>query len=147
MEGRPIFPWDPPLPILNRAVFPQLISFGLVGVIGFVIDAGTLYVARWMGIGLIVGRVLSYLTAATSTWLLNRRFTFASKSERRPLHEWALFMLSQLSGAVFNLGLYAWLVKTSTLVAAHPVLGVAAGSLAGMLTNFFVARKFVFKEE
>jgi putative flippase GtrA len=132
---------------LNRSLFKQLVAFGLVGVIGFVIDSGTLYLARLAGLGLIVGRVISYLTAATSTWLLNRRFTFVSKNDHQPLREWALFMLSQLAGAAFNLGLYASLVTSNPMVAAHPVLGVAAGSLAGMLVNFFVARKFVFKEQ
>jgi len=124
----------------------QFGAFGVVGVLGFLVDAGTLYLTRWLGIGLIVGRVVSYLTAATSTWVLNRRYTFTSREDYRPLHEWALFMISQLAGAAFNLGVYAWLVTTSKLVSDEPVLGVAAGSLAGMLVNFFVARKFVFKE-
>jgi putative flippase GtrA len=124
----------------------QMLAFGAVGVAGFVIDAGTLYLARWWGLGLILGRLVSYVTAATSTWALNRRFTFTSRRTQGPLHEWAIFMVSQLAGAACNLGMYAWLVTTSTLIAAEPIIGVAAGSLAGMLVNFFVAKKFVFKE-
>lgn len=128
------------------ALIRQLFAFGVVGVLGFLVDAGTLYLARWLGIGLIIGRVVSYLTAATSTWALNRRYTFTSREDHGPLREWVLFMISQLAGAVFNLGLYGWLVTSSSVVAAQPVIGVAAGSLAGMLVNFFVAKKFVFKE-
>ncbi len=124
----------------------QLLAFGVVGVIGFSIDAGTLYLARWLGAGLILGRIVSYLTAATSTWALNRRFTFTSREPQDPWREWALFMVSQLAGAAFNLGLYAWLVTTNGLIAAQPIMGVAAGSLAGMMVNFFVAKKFVFRE-
>jgi putative flippase GtrA len=123
-----------------------MLAFGAVGVAGFVIDAGTLYLARWLGLGLIVGRLVSYVTAATSTWALNRRFTFTSRRTQGPLHEWALFMVSQLAGAACTLGLYAWLVTVSTLIAAQPIIGVAAGSLSGMLVNFLVAKKFVFKE-
>ena len=33
----------------------------------------------------------------------------------------------------------------SALVAAHPVLGVAAGSVAGMFANFFLSRQLVFR--
>ena len=124
----------------------QLFAFGIVGVLGFLVDAGTLYLARWLGFGVILGRVVSYLTAATSTWALNRRYTFMSREDHGPLHEWVLFMISQLAGAAFNLGSYWWLVTTSNVVAAQPVIGVAAGSLAGMLINFFVAKRFVFKE-
>jgi len=129
-------------PMLLRQIF----AFGLVGVFGFVIDASTLYLARWIGLGLFAGRIVSYLTAVTTTWALNRHFTFSGQSNRVVLHEWLLFMLSQLSGAAFNLGIYWWLVASSTRVASQPVLGVAAGSLAGMAVNFLVARKFVFKE-
>lgn len=143
-------PLDPapgvPVPRPYLTLIKQMFAFGVVGVFGFLVDAGTLYGVRWLGIGLILGRVISYLTAATSTWALNRRYTFASRGDHGPLREWVMFMISQLSGAAFNLGLYGWLVTTSAWVAAQPVIGVAAGSLAGMLVNFFVARKFVFKE-
>lgn len=129
-----------------RALSRQLTAFGIVGVVGFVIDAGTLYAARWLGLGLFLGRVISYVAAATSTWALNRRYTFTSREDRGPWREWVMFMVSQLFGAAFNLGLYAWLVTRSPVIAAQPVIAVAAGSLAGMLVNFFVAKKFVFKE-
>ena len=33
------------------------------------------------------------------------------------------------------------------LVAAYPVLGVAAGSVAGMFSNFFLSRQIVFRDE
>ncbi len=142
------------MPVAQSAVVPprhlalirQMLTFGVVGVGGFLIDAGTLYLARWVGTGLILGRLISYVTAATATWALNRRFTFSSRQTRGLLYEWALFMVSQLAGAACNIGVYVWLVTTSTLVSAQPIFGVAAGSLAGMLVNFFVAKKFVFKE-
>ena len=124
----------------------QITAFGVVGVAGFAVDAGMLYLAHWLGLGLILGRLVSYVTAATFTWALNRRYTFVSRQKHGLLQEWALFMLSQLAGAAFNLGIYAWLVTVSRLVASQPVIGVAAGSVAGMLVNFFAAKKFVFKE-
>ncbi len=139
-------PQNAVMPRRHLALIRQMLAFGVVGVGGFVIDAGTLYLARWLGSGLILGRLISYVTAATSTWALNRRFTFTSRQTQSLSHEWALFMISQLAGAAFNIGAYAWLVTTSTLVTAQPIIGVAAGSLAGMLVNFFVAKKFVFQE-
>ena len=36
------------------------------------------------------------------------------------------------------------LIRVSALVATHPVLGVAAGSLSGLTINYVVARVFVF---
>jgi putative flippase GtrA len=130
----------------RRPLYRQVITFGVVGIIGFVVDASVLYLARWIGLGLFLGRIASYMTAATTTWILNRQFTFAGQGGRALLHEWLLFMLSQLSGAAFNLGIYGWLVVSSTRVAAQPVLGVAVGSVAGMAVNFMVARRFVFRD-
>jgi putative flippase GtrA len=45
---------------------------------------------------------------------------------------------------LLNYSVYALLVAVSRTVFAHPVLGVAAGSLAGLTLNFLVSRHFVF---
>jgi putative flippase GtrA len=128
-------------------VLRQFVSFGLVGVAGFVIDAGVLYLALGLGLGLYVGRALSYLAAVTGTWILNRRYTFArSPASGGLLLEWLRFVVSQLTGATVNLGAYALLVHSVPLVGQYPVLGVAAGSLSGLLVNFSVARAYVFKQ-
>jgi putative flippase GtrA len=124
----------------------QMLSFGLIGVIGFLIDAGVLYFALFCGLGLYAGRAVSYLAAVTATWLLNSRYTFAPTSGYNKIHEWARFAVSQLSGATINLGMYAVLVHTSPLVAHLPIIGVAAGSVCGLLVNFSVARAYVFDQ-
>jgi putative flippase GtrA len=36
----------------------QMFSFGLVGVLGFVVDAGVLYAALYCGLGLYAGRAV-----------------------------------------------------------------------------------------
>lgn len=122
----------------------QMLSFSTIGVIGFLVNAGVLYVALFFGLGLYAGRAVSYLAAVSLTWLLNRRYTFGRASGNNKLHEWARFAVSQLSGATINLGAYALLVHASPLVARNPVIGVAVGSLSGLLVNFSVARAYVF---
>jgi putative flippase GtrA len=122
----------------------QIFSFGVIGCIGFVVDTFVLYLAIFLGTGLYLGRILSYLAAVTVTWALNRRFTFARTNGGNALSEWARFSVSQLSGATINLGAYAALVHSSRYCAQHPVVAVAVGSLAGMMINFAVARRYVF---
>ena len=51
-----------------------------------------------------------------------------------------------LVGFALNYGTYALLLSNMPLVAAHPVLGVAAGALAGMGGNFALSRRFVFTD-
>ncbi len=130
---------------ISVAVLRQFISFGIVGVAGFIVDAGVLYGALAAGLGLYAGRVVSYLTAATTTWILNRRYTFGGASGHSLIGEWARFVVSQLSGAAVNLSTYGLLVYFSPLVARNPVIGVAFGSIAGLLVNFIAARAYAFK--
>lgn len=139
-------------PVLRRILGPEraalaqeFLRFGVVGGIGFVVDTAVLYGAIWLGAGLYLGRAISYVVAATTTWALNRAWTFRHRTSDRPAHrQWALFVVVNLGGFVLNYGTYALLVTFVPLVAAHPVLGVAAGSLAGMFANFFLSRRLVF---
>jgi putative flippase GtrA len=123
----------------------QLLRFTLVGAVTFFVDAGVLSAALGAGAGFYVGRLVSYLSAVTFSWAVNRRFTFRHRTELRLLTEWRRFLMSQVAGASVNLGLYALLVRTSPWCAAHPLVVVGVGSLSGLLVNFFAARRYVFK--
>lgn len=124
----------------------QFLSFTLVGVIGFVVDASVLYLAlQMLGAGLYGGRVLSYLAAATTTWALNRRYTFSAQRSRNKVAEWGRFLAANAVGGAVNYTTYAILVTWSAVAATHPVLGVAAGSIAGLAVNFLLSRHVVFK--
>lgn len=123
----------------------QLASFATIGTAGFGVDTAVLYGAMHFGFGLYVGRAISYLVAVTFTWALNRRFTFESRAYASPFGQWGRFALSQLSGAIINLGVYSSLIYWSPFCAAHPVVGVGIGSLLGMSTNFIAATRYVFQ--
>lgn len=122
----------------------EFLRFGVVGTAGFVVDATVLMAAIALGLGPWLGRVLSYLAAATSTYALNRAWTFRRAERAAPMRQWALFVMVNLVGFACNYGTYAALMAGSSLVARNPVLGVAAGSLAGLMWNFLLVRRFVF---
>jgi putative flippase GtrA len=90
------------------------------------------------------GRIASYALAASSTWYMNRRFTFADSQNDNRLGEWARFVILNLSGGAVNYAIYAVYVRTHAGSAPAPAIGVALGSLAGMLVNFQLARRLVF---
>ena len=134
----------------TSALKKQLLRFGAVGIAGLLVDLAVLFVLAPM-LGWYAGRVLSFLAAASATWWLNRRFTFAMPTEdakRSPAasvwHEYGRYIVSMLGGALVN---YAVYVLTLQFVPAPwaPALGVALGSLAGMSLNFVAARYFVFR--
>lgn len=127
----------------------QFLRFGVVGTVGFLVDTAVLYAGLALGLGLYSGRAVSYLAAATTTWALNRAWTFRDAGREagraQVARQWALFLAVNLVGFACNYGTYAALIAFVPLVAAHPVLGVAAGALAGMVGNFWLSRRFVFK--
>lgn len=128
-----------------QATILQFLRFGVVGVAGFLVDAGVLTAMIWLGLGPYAGRVMSYLVAASTTFALNRAWTFRSASREAPVaSQWGRFLLLNLIGFAANYGTYAALVAGTAIVAAHPVIGVAAGSLAGMFINFGLSRRYVF---
>lgn len=131
-----------------RAVLGQFLRFGVVGTAGFVVDVTVLYAMLAFGAGPYLGRVPAYLAAVTTTWGLNRRWTFRdARGARDPVgRQWAVFAAVNLVGLVLNYGTYATLVRFVPSVAADPVLGVAAGALAGMTGNFVLSRRYVFRE-
>jgi putative flippase GtrA len=123
----------------------QFLRFAMVGTAGFVVDAAALYATmHYTGANHYAGRLVSYLLAASFTWALTRRYTFQAQRSASRLGEWARFLVSNALGGLLNYATYAVLVVSSSTVFAHPVLGVAAGSIAGLLVNFLLSRRFVF---
>lgn len=127
---------------------PEFLRFGVVGLVGFAVDTAVLYAALALGAGPYLGRVPSYLAAATTTFLLNRVWTFRHRRGAAPAHrQWLAFLVLNLLGFALNYGTYAVLVAFVPLVAAHPVIGVFAGALAGMTSNFLLSRRLVFRPD
>ncbi len=126
----------------------QFLRFSMIGVVGFVVDAVALVLAmRGLGLGLYSGRAVSFLIAATATWQLNSRFTFAV-ADRRPLMvQWLRFVSANAIGGGVNYGLYAALVSFVPFVTSHPVLGVAAGAVGGLAFNFSISKFWVFRTQ
>jgi putative flippase GtrA len=128
-----------------RPAAAQFLRFALVGAAGFLVDAGALTLAmKGFGLGPYAARAFSYFCAATFTWFCNRHFTFANASGA-PAPEWLRFMGANALGGALNYGVYAALVAFSAAVAAQPVLGVAAGSIAGLAFNFAASKRWVFR--
>ena len=123
----------------------EFLRFGVVGTVGFVVDTAVLYAGLALGLGLYGGRALSYLVAASTTWALNRLWTFRGRGEGSAHRQWALFLVVNLIGFAVNYGTYAALIALVPMVSAHPVIGVAAGAIAGMFGNFVLSRRLVFR--
>ena len=131
-----------------RRIPKQLFWFGVGGAIGFVVDAGIvqLLVSK-ADANPYVARLFSFLCAATSTWLFNRRYTFPDRGGHSLFGEWTRYMTAMSFGFALNYATYALVVFYSSFVHAWPSIAVAAGSLPGSLINFTGARQWAFPRE
>jgi putative flippase GtrA len=129
----------------SRAIVAvQLLRFGAVGTLGFVIDTATVYALR-AALGLYGAGMAGYVTAASSNWVFNRLWTFRGRGSGSARRQWALFMLVNLAGFVLNRGTYAVMVTFVPIAADQPVIAVAAGAIAGLFANFTLSRRLVFR--
>ncbi len=128
----------------QRQITGQFLRFGVVGTIGFLIDTATVYAVRH-ALGLYGAGLAGYVVAATGNWALNRLWTFRGAGSGPAHRQWALFMVANLGGFVLNRGTYALLVTFVAAAARQPVIAIAAGAVAGLLVNFILSRRVVFR--
>lgn len=79
------------------------------------------------------------MLAASATWLMNRRYTFAASLEPTRI-EWLRYVGLMGLGALVNYGVFALCIAFWASARAQPWLGVAAGSIASLGLNFTTSR-------
>lgn len=123
----------------------RVMSFGLVGVVGFAVDAGVLALVM-DALGPYWGRALSFVAAVLTTWALNRRITFADRPSRYSLvEEIGRYFAAMCVGGAVNYAVYASAIVLFGTAGLGPYFGLAAGSLAGMAVNLTLAQIAVFR--
>jgi putative flippase GtrA len=124
----------------------RFLRFALVGVVGFIVDAGTLQgrvsLAGW---GLISARLVAVPTAVFATWVLNRTVTFPESHAGPALRSLARYFAVSAAGATVNFCVYSALVFASTSMAALPVLPLAIGSIAALVVNYLGSKHYAFR--
>jgi putative flippase GtrA len=130
---------------VKKSTAMRFMKFGFIGAVGFCVDSAVLlFGTNILNLDPYSARVISYIIAATTTWIGNRWLTFADRPKARVGKQWLLFLVVNGPGMLVNNSVYALLVSQFPYVYAHPVWAVAAGSLAGMVFNYIASSRFVF---
>lgn len=123
----------------------EFVRFSIVGTIGYLVSVSALYGStEVLGIGTYLAGALAYLVAASTTWALNRTFTFRDASRTKPSTQWTRFVVTNSVGGAANYGVFACLVASKLPVLSEPGIAVAAGSIVGLGLNFTISRRYVF---
>jgi putative flippase GtrA len=125
----------------------DVIRFGIVGSVGFLVDSGVLTVlVRGAEANPLSARLVSMTVAILCTWLLHRFWTFPEGRLRGPLRQTFIYGMVQLTGLSINYGVFSALIVTGAVWRAHPVLAVAAGSLSAMVVTYFLSKTIAFAD-
>lgn len=123
----------------------ELARFAVVGAIGFVVDAGVLHLlvaeAGWSP---FVARALSFPAALTSTFVLNRAWTFRAL-RMSPIRAYGAYGVIQTVGALLNLFVFSLCLLAAPPLYERPVIALAIGAGVAMLFNFYASRRLVFR--
>lgn len=121
----------------------QVLGFGIVGSIGFLVEASVLQVLYVLGVPPFWGRFVSFPVAVVITWQLNRNFTFKARPPGQAGAAW--YVAGQLLGALINLGVFVGAMKIWPALQDWPVVPLALGSGVAMVFNFCWSRAVVFR--
>jgi putative flippase GtrA len=124
----------------------QFLRFGLVGVVGFVVDAGVLQaLVTLAGWGPITARLVAVPTAVFATWLLNRTITFPESHGGPALRSLLRYAAVSAAGAGVNFCVYTALVFGSASMAALPILPLAISSIVALVVNYLGSKHYAFR--
>lgn len=134
---------------LSRIHKIRFLRFAAVGTAGFVVNWVALYCA------LNVARLdkysswfVAFLVGVTFTWWGNRTLTFRDRAASRGLgREWLAFFIGNSLGAIANFVVYFLLVTFNHASLGKPLVAIVAGTLAGLIFNFTVSSRFIFREK
>jgi putative flippase GtrA len=109
--------------------------------------------ALWTGLHLLrlyayLGGVFSFFVAVTFTWWGNRTLTFAAHAARGGgsiAKEWLAFVTANGIGFLVNYSVYAILVAIGPKPLDSPFVALIFGTLAGLVFNFILSSRFVFR--
>lgn len=133
-------------PEKRRTIIGEVLRFGAVGGIGFVIDFASFNVFLHHGIGVLTSKAISTTIAALLTYILNRKWSFAHRETRGHARDLTLFLVLSAIGlgiaeaclafTHYGLGLNSKLDDN--------VSGVLVGTILGTLWRFYAFKRWVF---
>jgi putative flippase GtrA len=125
---------------------PALLRFGVVGVVGFVTDAGMLqFLTGPVRLDPFLGQAIAFPIAVLATWLLNRTWTFPGARAQSRLRQAAVYFGVQLGGFATNYVVYAGALVALPALRHWLVAPLALGALAALCVTFLGAKHLAFR--
>ncbi|MGX5359382.1 GtrA family protein [Kocuria sp. KH4] len=129
----------------------ELMKFGVVGALAFVINASLTWVLMhtWFPDGHLKAKFIATAVAILFAWIANRLWTFRHKRQADKRRELVQFLVANGIGMAIELGClgFSYYVLGLTSAYASFVSGTIIGTILGTIFRYFAYRFWVFAEE
>ncbi|MCX5842266.1 MAG: GtrA family protein, partial [Deltaproteobacteria bacterium] len=128
--------------------------FCLIGGSGMMVDITSVYLSMqiFMIFGIVpklfqfrIARVIGFVFAVTTNFLLTRRFTFSRAEERNIYRQYLSCFMVSLIGFTVNWFVSIYLYEHVAFFNMHYLIAAFTGILGGTAINFTGSKLFVFK--
>jgi len=127
-----------------KKIFKQFIKFGLVGILSFIVDAGIyLVLTRYLAFFYIMAKAISFVLAATNSYIFNRAWTFRS-SNLAVGREFSKFLLISVIGLGLNTLFMFLAVEQFKL---KDLYGLVIATILVMFWNFTANKFWTFRQK
>lgn len=105
-----------------KKLIEQIMKFGVVGVIAFVIDYGLLILlTELFGVNYLISATISFTVSVIFNYIASMRYVFVHKEDMSRRREFVIFVVLSVIGLLINnacmwagvelLGVYYWITK------------------------------------
>lgn len=130
---------------MRPELLTQILRFGAVGAVGFVIDGGLLWLFLSLDMSAYLARALSFPAAVVVTWMLNRNWTFAATNHASKKGQFRRYLGVQIAGNVTNYAVYSLVISLFGTQSTTVFVAFVLGSFIGSCLNFTGARLLAFR--
>ncbi len=130
-----------------QVLIHEIAKFGLVGAFNFGLD---IVLFNWLhfgvGIGPLTSKALAVTVAATSSYFMNRHWSFAHRARSGIGREYVLFIVLSAVGLAIALACLAvarYVLDLKSVLALN-IAGNGVGTVLGTLWRFWSFKKWVF---
>ena len=124
-----------------KKLFAQIMKFGVVGVVAFVIDYGLLaLLTEVFGVNYLVSATISFTASVIFNYLASMRYVFTHKEGMSRRREFAIFVALSAAGLVIN-NVCMW--AGVELLGVHYLITKIGATFIVMVWNFVTRKIFL----
>lgn len=124
-----------------KKLFAQIMKFGVVGVVAFIIDYGLLaLLTEVFGINYLVSATISFTASVIFNYLASMRYVFTHKEGMSRRREFVIFVALSAAGLVIN-NLCMW--AGVELLGVHYLITKIGATFIVMMWNFVTRKIFL----